>query len=97
MGHTKKVGIAGKFGPRYGVRVRDAWRNIAEKQKGVVKCPKCQSKLKNLRLFLGCWECKKCGAKWTGGAWESATPKGKEAHRVATRLARELAEKESTN
>ncbi|MHA1611728.1 MAG: 50S ribosomal protein L37ae [Promethearchaeota archaeon] len=94
MGKTKKVGISGKFGARYGSRLRKQWNKIAEKQKGLTKCPKCETKLPNMRKFVGVWECKKCGAKWTGGAWESDTPRGRESHRISTRLARESQEAE---
>lgn len=92
MGKTKKVGISGKFGPRYGSKLRKQWNEVAEKQKGPTKCPKCESKLPNMREFVGVWHCKKCGARWTGGAWESNTARGKESHRIATRLARETLE-----
>jgi large subunit ribosomal protein L37Ae len=96
MGHTKKVGLAGKFGARYGSRTRHAWREITEKQKGIQKCPKCETKVRNMREFIGVWHCKKCGARWTGGAWISATSRGKESHRIATRIARELTESEKS-
>ncbi len=94
MGKTKKVGIAGRFGPRYGSRLRKQWRDITSKQKGINKCPKCNTKLPNMREFAGLWHCKKCGATWTGGTWESATARGKESHRIAIRMAREASEAE---
>jgi len=94
MAKTKKVGISGKFATRYGAKVRKEWNVIAEKQKGFSKCPKCETKARNMRDYVGLWHCEKCGATWTGGAWESATPRGKESHRIATRLAREMAEAE---
>ena len=92
MTKTKKVGLSGKFGPRYGSTLRKQWNVIAEKQKGFVKCPKCETKIRNMREFVGVWHCKKCGAQWTGGAWESATSRGKESIRIATRLEREKIE-----
>ena len=95
MGKTKKVGIAGRFGPRYGSKLRKQWRDITSKQKGISKCPKCFSKLTNMREFAGVWHCKKCGATWSGGTWESSTARGKESHRIAIRMAREAAESES--
>ena len=48
-----------------------------------------------MREFSGVWHCKRCGATWTGGAWESTTARGKESHRIAIRMAREAAESES--
>ncbi len=94
MAKTKKVGISGKFGARYGSKVRKAWNVVAEKQKGIVKCPRCESRLRNMREYTGLWHCRRCGATWTGGAWESATPRGKESHRIAVRMAREVVELE---
>ncbi len=94
MAKTKKVGISGKFGTRYGAKVRKQWNNIAEKQKGIVKCPRCETKVRNMRESVGVWHCKKCDATWTGGAWESETARGKESIRIAARLSREAAELE---
>ena len=96
MAKTKKVGISGKFGARYGSKVRKQWNTIAEKQKGIEKCPKCNTKLRNMRKFVGIWHCKRCGATWTGGAWESSTSRGKESHRIAVRMAREATEVEKS-
>ena len=94
MGKTKKASIAGKFGARYGSKLRKQWLDLAEKQKGFVKCPRCETKLRNMRDHVGVWHCKRCGATWTGGAWESATARGKESQRIAVRLSREAAELE---
>jgi len=91
---TKKVGMAGRFGPRYGSRVLNTWRGVMEKVKGVQKCPRCQTKNSNMRDFLGVWECPKCGARWTGGAWEPETDRGRESVRTSNRLGRELQEAE---
>lgn len=92
MAKTKKAGISGKFGARYGAKIRKEWNTVAQKQKGLVKCPRCETKLRNMRQSVGLWHCKRCGATWTGGAWESATARGKESHRIAIRMARESAE-----
>ena len=92
MGHgTKKVGMAGRFGPHYGARIRNVWRDIMEREKGVQKCPRCGTKLRNMRLYIGVWHCRRCGAQWTGGAWTPDTPRGREAQRIAVRVAREVA------
>ena len=94
MAGTKKVGIAGRFGARYGSRTRNTWKAVMEHQKGVQKCPRCESKIKNMRQSIGVWKCPKCGATFTGGAWAPATSRGKESHRIATRIARETMELE---
>ena len=65
MARTKKVGIAGKYGARYGLRVRK--RNIDVGKHRVNKCPKClKPGLK--RLSSGIWKCSKCGLKFAGKA-----------------------------
>jgi large subunit ribosomal protein L37Ae len=95
MTKTKKVGLAGRFGPRYGSRVRHNWREVMERVKGEQKCPRCETKSRNMREFIGVWHCKKCGARWTGGAWDPVTVRGRESMRIATRIAHEeVAKKE---
>lgn len=94
LAKTKKVGISGRFGARFGGQIRSAWRDIMEKQKGIQKCPKCETKNRNTRVSIGVWQCRRCGAKYTGGAWDSTTPRGKEGQRVAIRISREMAEAE---
>jgi large subunit ribosomal protein L37Ae len=82
MAKLKKMGIAGRFGPRYGTSIRNRWRDVMVKQKSEQKCPKCFTKIKNMRAFVGVWECKKCGAKFTGGAWISESVRGKDSKRT---------------
>lgn len=66
---TKKIGSAGRFGSRYGRKIRNKVSNVEKKQKKWQKCPKCM-KLKVKRVAKGIWECRKCGAKFTGRAYE---------------------------
>jgi len=90
MGKTKKVGISGKFQARYGSVVRKRYRQIMEKMKGKIKCPRCQTKGSVHRISTGIWHCKKCDAKFTGGAYYIETPRGAESFRIAKRKLREL-------
>ena len=90
MGKTKKVGISGKFQARYGSVVRKRYRQIMEKMKGKIKCPRCQTKGSVHRFSTGIWHCKKCEAKFTGGAYYIETPRGAESFRIAKRKQREL-------
>ena len=92
MGRTKKVGMSGRFGPKYGSIVRINWNLIMEKQKGAIKCPRCFTKDSIHRVSVGIWHCKKCGAKFTGGAYYIETPRGAESFRIAARKQRELDE-----
>ena len=69
MGRTKKVGMTGKFGSRYGLNIR---RRILEVVKKKTKeCPYCGRKQLK-RVAAGIWECKKCNSKFSGGTY---TPK----------------------
>jgi large subunit ribosomal protein L37Ae len=91
MGNTKKVGISGKYGARYGSVVRKRYRIIMEKMKSKKnKCPKCKTIGSIRRISTGIWHCKKCGAKFTGGAYYIETPRGAESFRIAKRKQREL-------
>ena len=65
---TKKVGIAGKFGPRYGVKLRKKWENITRESKEKKICPKCKHTAVK-RTDTGIWKCSKCGFVFAGGAY----------------------------
>mgnify|MGYP006289146171 CR=1 FL=1 len=71
MAGTKKVGSAGRFGSRYGLRIRR--RIVDVESKKSKNCPICGKKQLK-RVASGIWECKKCKNKFTGGAY---TPKSK--------------------
>ena len=90
MGKTKKVGISGKFQARYGSVVRKRYRQIMEKMKGKIRCPRCQTRGSVSRISTGIWSCKKCNAKFTGGAYYIETPRGAESFRISKRKQREL-------
>ncbi|MFX1256460.1 MAG: 50S ribosomal protein L37ae [Promethearchaeota archaeon] len=82
----KKVSIDGKFGARYGSTIRKRYRQIMEKMKGKnTRCPRCQTKGSVRRISTGIWYCKKCDAKFTGGAYFIETPRGAESFRIAKR------------
>ena len=52
---TKKVGSAGRFGSRYGRKIRAKIKTIEIKQKGWKKCPKC-AKFKVKRVAKGLFQ-----------------------------------------
>jgi large subunit ribosomal protein L37Ae len=87
---TKKVGITGKYGARYGSTLRKRTRLILKKMKGDIKCPRCITTGSINRISTGIWHCKKCGARFTGGAYYIETPRGAESFRIAKRKQREL-------
>lgn len=68
MTKTKKIGIAGRFGPRYGTKVKIGIRKIEEQVRQRHECPSCKRKALK-RIAAGIWQCKKCGAKFAGGAF----------------------------
>ena len=72
---TKKVGSAGRFQARYGVRARTRVRDVETHQKTKHKCPNCgQNTIK--RVGTGIWKCKKCGNTYAGGAYVPKTEQG---------------------
>lgn len=74
---TKKVGVTGKFGARYGVKAKNKYRKIEEKQRKYHVCPNC-GHLKLKREGTAIWTCRKCGAKFAGGAYVPQTDTGAE-------------------
>jgi large subunit ribosomal protein L37Ae len=78
---TKKVGPAGRFQARYGVRSRSRLRNIEIQQKRKHICPSCgHEKLK--RTDTSIWQCKKCSAKFAGGAYLPRTESGQTVEKI---------------
>ena len=65
---TKKVGSTGRYGVRYGKKLRSKVNEIEKKQKGKQKCPYCSRKAVN-RLSPGIWYCNKCESKFTSKAY----------------------------
>jgi large subunit ribosomal protein L37Ae len=68
MGRTKKVGTAGRFGPRYGKKIREKVAEIEKIEKQRHICPNCKMRYL-VREGTGIWVCKKCGAKFAGQAY----------------------------
>ncbi|MEM1619831.1 MAG: 50S ribosomal protein L37ae [Fervidicoccaceae archaeon] len=73
MGKTKSVGIAGRFGARYGSTLRKRWKEVMERRYAPHACPACGVVGKTTREAIGIWRCEKCGAKWAGGAYVPKT------------------------
>ncbi|UCD20896.1 MAG: 50S ribosomal protein L37ae [archaeon] len=68
MARTKKTKSTGRFGPRYGVRVKGRLKAIESKQRKTQKCPFCKKKTVK-RLAKGIWSCNSCKRKFTGDAY----------------------------
>ncbi|MEM5812466.1 MAG: 50S ribosomal protein L37ae, partial [Candidatus Aenigmatarchaeota archaeon] len=62
-------GSTGRFGMRYGRRIRQRVLEVEEEKKEKKQCPNClKPGLK--RLAAGIWQCKKCGTKFAGKAYK---------------------------
>jgi large subunit ribosomal protein L37Ae len=70
---TKKVKVAGRYGPRYGLRVRRSLIKIEEAQRRKYICKRCGKKSVK-RTGTGIWECRSCGYKFAGGTYVPRTP-----------------------
>lgn len=69
MPKTKKVGSAGKYGVRYGTKIRQRLIKVDKEAKKKHNCPVCMKPgLK--RLSAGIWKCSKCNAKIAGKAYK---------------------------
>ncbi len=67
---TKKAGAAGKFGPRYGKKLRDNYNKIHKSSKKKYNCPVCAREKSVTRVSFGVWRCKTCKTKFASGAFE---------------------------
>jgi large subunit ribosomal protein L37Ae len=68
MVKTKKAKSAGRFGARYGKRLRDRVVKVEEKQRIKQTCPFC-NKSGVKRLSKGIWQCSKCNKKFAEGTY----------------------------
>lgn len=87
---TKKVGSAGKFGTRYGMRLRKRWLEVDKKQRATYECPVCKRQSVK-RAASGIWQCGKCGAKFAGGTYTPYTGVAKTAERIIKQVTEETA------
>merc|ERR1719375_2131188 len=69
---TKKVGISGKYGTRYGASLRKLVKKIETQQRAKYLCAFC-GKTNVKRQAVGIWHCKSCNKTMAGGAWQLAT------------------------
>ncbi len=87
MGRTKKVGSTGRFGSRYGAKLRRRVLDIERRRKEPHRCPACATRALK-REAAGLWRCKKCDILFAGGAYVPYTDAGKAARRaIAQRIA----------
>jgi large subunit ribosomal protein L37Ae len=65
---TKKVGIVGKYGVRYGASLRKLAKKAEVTQHAKYTCPFC-GKDRVRRCATGIWKCKSCQKSIAGGAY----------------------------
>ena len=69
---TKKVGIVGKFGTRYGASLRKVVKKFEITQRAKYVSP-FSGKECVRREACGIWKCKSTGRRIAGGAWSLST------------------------
>lgn len=72
---TKKVGITGKYGARYGSTLRKRIKSIEISQHSKYVCEACGKKAVR-RVCVGIWQCKRCSHKFAGAAYSPASTLG---------------------
>ncbi len=82
MARTKKVGSTGRFGARYGAKLRRRVLDIEKRQHAPHRCPACATRASLKRQAAGLWKCKKCDLVFAGGAYVPYTDAGKAAKRA---------------
>ncbi len=70
--NLKKVGSAGRFGARYGIRARKRIAGVEATQRMRHSCPQCNHRAVK-RVSSGIWECRHCDLKFAGGAYRPFT------------------------
>ena len=70
---TRKVGISGKYGTRYGSTLRKLVKKIEISQHSTYRCVFC-GKDSVKRTCVGIWECRSCKKVVAGGAYTLSTP-----------------------
>lgn len=74
MASKQRQGSIKRFGARYGRGVKLKFGTIEAEQRRDHPCPYCRT-VRVRRVAAGIWECRKCGAKFTGRAYTVGTPR----------------------
>ena len=84
---TKKVGICGKYGTRYGATLRKIVKKFEVTQHATYVSPFC-GKNTVRRQAAGIWHCKRTNKRIAGGAYQLSTPAAVTAKATIQRLRR---------
>merc|ERR1712038_1042844 len=82
---TKKVGIVGKYGTRYGSSLRKQIKKMEVTQHAKYTCS-FRGKDSVKRTAVGIWNCRGCGKVSAGGAWLLHTASGTQIRSTIHRL-----------
>ncbi len=63
-----KIGTTGRYGPRYGIKIRRRTAAIEGNLRKKHRCPRCLHYSVS-RVSTGIWACKRCNLKFAGGAY----------------------------
>ncbi len=85
---ASKVSSAGRFGPRYGRRIRVKVSNIESMMRQKHKCPQCGRKSVK-RISTGIWKCSKCETTFAGGTYLPDTPVGRASQKSFSKVGSE--------
>ncbi|KAH0575718.1 Ribosomal protein L37a [Spironucleus salmonicida] len=85
---TKKVGIVGKYGVRYGRAARKQLKVIETAQRQLYTCPFC-AKDQVKRQACGIWNCRSCNKTIAGGAYSFTTSTGAAVRGAIRRITKE--------
>mmetsp|Transcript_120726 Transcript_120726/g.337937 ORF Transcript_120726/g.337937 Transcript_120726/m.337937 type:complete len:98 (+) Transcript_120726:95-388(+) len=93
--HTKKVGITGKYGTRYGASLRKIVKKYEIQQRARYACAFC-GKTAVKRVAGGIWQCtaKSCKRTMAGGCWTLTTGAAATARSTINRLKKAKGEEE---
>ncbi len=66
---TSKVGASGRFGARYGKKIRTNFLKVEKEKSSGWACPRCL-KATVKREAAGVWYCRSCGHRFAGKAYK---------------------------
>mmetsp|Transcript_14036 Transcript_14036/g.40009 ORF Transcript_14036/g.40009 Transcript_14036/m.40009 type:complete len:95 (+) Transcript_14036:78-362(+) len=84
---TKKAGIVGKYGTRYGSTLRKIVKKMEVSQHSTYRCVFC-GKQTVKRTAAGIWSCRSCKKTVAGGAYTLSTASGVTVRSTIGRLRR---------
>jgi large subunit ribosomal protein L37Ae len=84
-GKIKKVGIAGKYGNRYGATLRKRMKATETMQIRKHECQAC-GRVAVKRKAVGIWRCRGCRRVYAGGAYSFHTAAGETYNNLLKRL-----------